>query len=124
MRKKPPAEAALFVRLPAAAVEKLDRAAESLGMRKKDLVAGLIQKLGANAGEPVSTIGSYSFQPYDPPEVMNAAQAAQFLQIEEAVVIRMAEAGQLPARRLGDVWRFSRAALVDWLARPEKPEKR
>jgi excisionase family DNA binding protein len=120
MRKKPAPEGALFVRLPAAAVEKLDRAAEALGMRKKDLVAGLIHKLGAGPGEPVSTLGSYSFQPYDPPEVMNAVQAAQFLQIEEAVVVAMAEAGQLPARRLGEVWRFSRAALVDWLAKPEK----
>jgi excisionase family DNA binding protein len=120
MPKKQPAEGALFVRLPAAAVEKLDRAAEALGMRKKDLVAGLIQKLGPTSGEPVSTIGTYSFQPYDPPEVMNARQAGQFLQIEESVVIEMAEAGKLPGRRLGDVWRFSRAALVAWLAKPEK----
>jgi excisionase family DNA binding protein len=120
MPKKPPPEGALFVRLPATAVEKLDRAAEELGMRKKDLVAGLIQRLGASPGEPVSTVGSYSFQPYDPPEVMNALQAAQFLQIDEAVVIEMAEAGKLPGRRLGEVWRFSRAALVAWLAKPEK----
>jgi excisionase family DNA binding protein len=139
MPKKPP-EGALFVRLPAAAVEKLDRAAEALGMRKKDLVAGLvskyvdpespgglhalgalsIHKLGASPGEPASTVGAYSFQPYDPPEVMNALQAAQFLQIEEAVVTEMAEAGKLPGRRLGDAWRFSRAALVAWLAKPEK----
>ncbi len=139
MPKKPP-EGALFVRLPVAAVEKLDRAAEALGMRKKDLVAGLVSKyvnpespgglsalgalsvhkLGASPGEPVSTVGAYSFQPYDPPEVMNALQAAQFLQIEEAVVIEMAEAGKLPGRRLGDAWRFSRAALVAWLAKPEK----
>ena len=120
MPKKPPAEGALFVRVPAAAVDKLDRAALALGMRKKDLVAGLIQKLGPTAGEPASTIGSYSFQPYDPPEVMNAVQAAQFLQIDEAVVTEMAEAGELPGRRLGDVWRFSRAALVAWLAKPER----
>jgi excisionase family DNA binding protein len=140
MPKKPPAEGALFVRLPAAAVEKLDRAAEVLGMRKKDLVAGLvsryvdpespgglsalgalsIHKLAANPGEPSPTIGSYSFQPYDPPEVMNAAQAAQYLQIDEEVVIQMARDGKLPGRRLGDVWRFLRAALVAWLAKPEK----
>jgi len=122
MPKKQPVEGALFVRLPAAAVEKLDRAAETLGMRKKDLVAGLIQKLGPTSGEPVSTVGAYSFQPYDPEplEVMNALQAAQFLQIDESVVIAMAEAGKLPGRRLGEVWRFSRAALVAWLAKPEK----
>ncbi len=45
MRKKViPSEGALFVRLPSAAVDKLDRAAEALGMLKKDLVAGLVSK--------------------------------------------------------------------------------
>src|SRR5579863_9901905 len=130
MPRKTAVEGALFVRLPAAAVEKLDRAAEALGMRKKDLVAGLvskyvdpesprglsalgalpIHKLVAGPSEPVSTIGAYSFQPYDPPEVMNTTQAAQFLQIAESVVIELAEAGRPPGRRLGDLWRFSRGA--------------
>jgi excisionase family DNA binding protein len=140
MSRKPPAESALFVRLPATAVEKLDRAAEALGMRKKDLVAGLVSKyvdpdsprgrdaLGALASHKIAlelgdrgpALGSYSFQPYDPPEVLNAAQAGQLLQIEEAVVIEMAEAGKLPGRKLGRDWRFSRAALIAWLATPEK----
>ena len=141
MSKKPPPEEALFVRLPAAAVDKLHRAAEVLGMRKKDLVAGLVSKyvdpdsrrgldaLGSLSTHKITvdvadmgpTRGSYSFQPYDPPEVMNSAQAAQFLQTEEAVVIDMAEAGKLPGRKLGDAWRFSRDALVAWLSTPESP---
>ena len=141
MPKKPVAEGALFVRLPATAVDKLDRAAEVLGMRKKDLVAGLVSRYvdpdsrrgldalgtlassrhGGGPGDHGTTMGSYSFQPYDPPEVMNAEQTAQFLQIEPAVVIEMAEAGQLPGRKLGAVWRFSRAALVAWLANPGAP---
>jgi excisionase family DNA binding protein len=131
-------EGALFVRLPAKAVEKLDRAAEALGMRKKDLVAGLVTKyvdpdsrrglsaLGAlsthriafDLGDSGPTTGSYSFQQYDPPQVLSAAQAAEFLQIDEAVVVEMAESGQLPGRKLGDAWRFARAALVTWLSRP------
>ena len=37
-------EGALFVRLPWATADKLDRAAEALGMRKKDLVASLVSK--------------------------------------------------------------------------------
>ena len=139
MPKKTPPEGALFVRLPATAVDKLDRAALALGMRKKDLVAGLVSKyvdpdsshglsaLGSlsthkitvDLGEPGPMHGSYSFQPYDPPEVMNAEQAGQFLQIDEAVVIEMAQAGTLPGRKLGDAWRFSRAALVAWLSVPE-----
>jgi excisionase family DNA binding protein len=137
MPKKTPSEGALFVRLPADAVDKLHRAAEALGMRKKDLVAGLVskyvdpdsdrglsalgplpgQRFALGQGEPAR--GSYSFQPYDPPEVLNAEQAGQFLQIEEPVVIELAEAGKLPGRKIGKARRFSRAALVAWLATPE-----
>ncbi len=156
MSKKTAAEGALFVRLPATAVGKLDRAAEALGMRKKDLVAGLVSKyvdpdsrrglsvLGSLAthkvtvelGQKEATVGAYSFQPYDspppalaaPPEVLNAAQAGELLQIDEAIVREMAEAGKLPGRKLGfgpgAVWRFSRAALVAWLAAPEKADRR
>ncbi|HET7502963.1 MAG TPA: helix-turn-helix domain-containing protein [Kofleriaceae bacterium] len=140
--KKGPPETALYVRLPQTAVDKLDRAAEALGVHKKDLVAGLVSKyvdpdsqrglsqLGSlsqprrvtvELGDSGPTLGAYSFQSYDPPEVMNAEQAGQFLQIEEAVVVELAEAGKLPGRKLGNAWRFSRAALVAWLAGPEKP---
>ncbi|TMQ23417.1 MAG: helix-turn-helix domain-containing protein [Deltaproteobacteria bacterium] len=140
MSKKTPPETALYVRLPATAVDKLDRAAEALGIRKKDLVAGLVTRyvdpdsqrglsaLGAlsqprrvtvDLGDSGPTLGTYSFQPYDPPEVLNAEQAGQLLQIAESVVIELAEAGKLPGRKLGTAWRFSRAALVAWLAGPE-----
>ena len=59
--------------------------------------------------------------PTSPDEVMTAAQAAAFLQIEEGAVIELAAAGKLPGRRLGSEWRFSRAAIVAWLSTPEKP---
>ena len=36
-------------------------------------------------------------------------------------MIELAEAGKLPGRKLGDAWRFSRAALVAWLSTPEEP---
>jgi excisionase family DNA binding protein len=141
MPKKTASEGALFVRLPTAAVERLDRAAEALGMRKKDLVAGLVSRyvdpdspagldaLGSlstreitlGVVEPASMRGAYSFQPYDPPEVMTAAQAAAFMQIGEAAVIELAAAGKLPGRRVDGGWRFSRAALLAWLATPERP---
>jgi hypothetical protein len=140
MPKKTPPEGALFVRLPAAAVEKLDRAALALGIRKKDLVANLVSKhvdpdsrRGLSALGSLSKVtvdvresrpirGSYSFQPYEslsPPEVLNAVQAGELLQIEEAAVVELAESGALPGRKLGAVWRFSRAALIAWLSTPE-----
>ncbi|HEY5948721.1 MAG TPA: helix-turn-helix domain-containing protein [Kofleriaceae bacterium] len=140
MPRKPPPETPLYVRLPNAAVEKLDRAAAALGMHKKDLVAGLVTKyvdpdskqglsalgtlsmaskrLDIDEGGPM--IGSYSFQPYEPPEIMNAEQAGQFLQIDEKMVIELAEAGKLPGKKLGPQWRFSRDALVAWLSTPER----
>jgi excisionase family DNA binding protein len=142
MTKKTSPDTALYVRLPATAVDKLDRAAAALGVHKKDLVAGLVSKyvdpdsqrgrsaLGSlsqprrvtvDLGDSGATLGSYSFQTYDPPEVLNAEQAGQLLQIDEAVVVQLAEAGALPGRKLGSAWRFSRAALVAWLAGPEKP---
>ncbi len=144
MSKKSSPEGALFVRLPANAVDKLDRAAEALGVRKKDLVAGLVtryvdpdsrrglrelsvvasQKITLEGSETGTKVGSYSFQPYDPPEVMNAAQAGEFMQVDEAVVVELAEAGKLPGRKLGSAWRFSRAALVAWLSAPEKEKEK
>ncbi len=140
MPKKTSSEGALFVRLPATAVDKLDRAAEALGIRKKDLVARLVSryvdpdsrrglhelsttashKVTFETPKPGATLGSYSFHPYDPPEVLNAEQAAHFLQLDEPVVTELAETGKLPGRKLGDVWRFSRAALVAWLATTEE----
>lgn len=96
MPRKTPTEIPLYVRLPATAGEKLDRASEALGIPKKDLVAGLVDRyvdptsarglhaLGSiSAGRKVTVelpdegpaMGSYSFQPYDPPEVMKIGRA-------------------------------------------------
>jgi excisionase family DNA binding protein len=125
MPRKPVPQTPLYVKLPSAAVDKLDRAAAALGIPKKDLVANLVTKYvdpdsakGLSALGPV--LGAYSFRPHDPPEVMNAEQAGQFLQIEDKQVIELAEAGKLPGKKLGAVWRFSRDALVAWLASPDK----
>jgi hypothetical protein len=138
--RKPPSETPLYVRLPNAAAQKLDRAAAALGMQKKDLVAGLVSRyvdpdtqkglsaLGtlssirrpADSTEDGPMLGTYSFQAYDPPEIMNADQAGQFLQIDSKLVVELAESGKLPGKKLGPVWRFSRDALVAWLSTPEK----
>lgn len=111
------------MRLPANAAEKLHRAAEETGLRKKDIVASLLSKHLGEPMQPVQTMGSYSFHPYDepsPPEVMGPEQVAHFLKSDVATVIEMAEAGNLPGRKLGKDWRFSRAALMAWLSGPEK----
>lgn len=135
-RRQP--EEALYVRLPTAAADRLHRASEALKVPKKELIAGLVARYvdpdtrkGREAlatlaeprrvasGAEGPTLGSYSFQPYDPPElpeVLTIEQAAQLLQLEPAAVLALAEAGDLPGRKLGSAWRFSRAAIVAWLA--------
>lgn len=120
MPRKPATEpeGALYVRLPAAAVEKLDRASTELGVTKKDLIAGLLARYDVKDRAP--TLGAYSFEAYDPPEVLNAKQAGDLLQVDHKVVLELAEAGKLPGRKLGPEWRFSRAALIAWLSATEE----
>lgn len=146
MSKRPPVEpeSALYVKLPAQAVDKLDRAAEALGVRKKDLVAGLVSRyvdpdsrqglaaLGSlsnprrvtvDLGGEKPTMGAYSFQSYEPaelPEVLTVNQLAEMLRVEIKTILELAEAGDLPGRKLGTTWRFSRTAVVAWLAGPQR----
>jgi excisionase family DNA binding protein len=135
--------AALYVRLPADEARKLDRAAHAVGAPKKDLVAGLVaryvdpdtkhglaelRRLGAEApgalprrvvieaDDPQLVVGHHSFRPADIPDVLTPAQAAQLLQVDEDAVLALAEEGRVPGRRIGDEWRFARAALVEWLS--------
>lgn len=140
-RSTPAPEGALYVRLPATAVARLDRAAEALGVPKKELVARLVaahvdpdsrqgltalgalaqpRPTSADLGAAAPTLGTYAFQPYDPPEVLTAEQTAALLQLDVRVVHELAAAGDLPGRKLGGAWRFARAAVLAWLATPER----
>jgi excisionase family DNA binding protein len=70
------------------------------------------------------TVGHHAFTPAPTPvpaaprDVLTPTQAAELLQVEEAELLALAEAGKLPGRRIGEHWRFSRQALIDWLAAP------
>ena len=48
-------------------------------------------------------------------EVLDLDDAAALLRVKPEVVRTLAETQRIPARRVGDVWRFSRAALLEWL---------
>jgi excisionase family DNA binding protein len=134
-------DGALYVRLPAQAVDKLDRAAGALGVAKKDLIAGLVTKyvdpdsrrglsaLGALSQRPRRPVvetdgrptpGFHSFRAYDAPEVLTPAQAAELLQVDEKLVVQLADEGTLPGRKLGSAWRFTRTALLAWLSASEE----
>jgi excisionase family DNA binding protein len=102
----------LYVRLPEDAAEKLDRAAFELRTPKQNLVAQLVQDH--------LTVGRHEFFPNAVEEVLTADEAAELLRSDAATVISMADEGKLPGRKLGDDWRFARAALLRWLGAEEE----
>jgi excisionase family DNA binding protein len=130
--------AALFVRLPLQDAEKLDRFAFERRMPKRDVVRLLVsQRLdeadvlwrqplpppsvppfpAPSAGELV--VGRADLAPAEPAEVLTVEQAASLLQVDPDAVRALAESGELPARRIGEEWRFLRRALLAWLGGAE-----
>jgi excisionase family DNA binding protein len=133
------ATAALYVRLPHAEFEKLDRAAEALATNKKTIVTGLVsryvdpdradlleslrstlqpdpRRITINLPDEGLAVGHHAFTPAPLPDVLTPTQAAELLQVDEEELLELAEAGSVPGRRIGDRWRFSRPALIAWLA--------
>jgi excisionase family DNA binding protein len=55
-------------------------------------------------------------------KVMTLAEAAKFLRVSAPKARALAEARELPGRKIGEDWRFLHSALVEWL-RP-KPTSR
>jgi excisionase family DNA binding protein len=133
--------AALYVRLPHREFEKLDRAATALATNKKTLVTTLVshyvdpdspeglarlrtiaaspsrpQRVTVDIPNDTIAVGHHAFTPAPAPEVLTPKQAADLLQVSEDEVVELAESGKLPGRRIGDRWRFSRPALIAWLA--------
>jgi excisionase family DNA binding protein len=116
----------VYVRLPSEQAERLDAAAHALGASKRELVTQLVARYLAPLAEerrvvierddPALVVGRHSFRAVEPPEVLTLAQAADLLQVEEGSVAEMASRGELPGRRVGDAWRFSRTHLLAWLA--------
>ena len=140
----PDPTAALYVRLPHPEFDKLDRAAEALATNKKTLVTTLVshyvdpdsdagldhlrhiagmplpgggdQKFTIRLPEPAPAVGHHHFTPAAVPDVLTAEQAAELLQVDAADLLALADAGEVPGRRIGEQWRFSRPALLAWLA--------
>src|SRR5919197_2530197 len=127
--RRDPDYTALFVRIPAAEAEKLHRAADVLRTPKRELITKLVAHFDpsdpvwtkevagpeAPGAEAEWTVGRHSFRPAETPEVLTPAQLAELLQVDEETVVAMAERGELPGRKVGEKWRFSRTAVLAWL---------
>jgi excisionase family DNA binding protein len=109
----------LFVRLPTASAERLSRAAFELKTPKRELVADLVDRyLGAED----LAVGRVAPQLREP-DVLTVEQLAELLQVDGKTVRSLAAKGELPGRKVGRHWRFSRQAVLDWLATPERKRR-
>ncbi len=75
------------------------------------LMASSSAHAASQSGEEIATAPVLP----DPPEVLTADEAALLLRLDEAALLNLAQTGQVPGRRVGNQWRFSRAALLGWL---------
>lgn len=48
-------------------------------------------------------------------DILNLEQAMEFFGVSERTMIKLLREERVPARKIGREWRFSKAALLDWL---------
>ncbi|WP_276938549.1 helix-turn-helix domain-containing protein [Ferrimicrobium acidiphilum] len=111
---------ALFVRIPVSRARQLDSRAHALGRTKQDLVNDLLESALA-AGE----VSAVEDGPKNiPDEVLTLVELAELLKLDDNAVLVRVHSGELPGRRFGSEWRFSRRAVLDWLDGHDAPERR
>ena len=98
----------LYVRLPDEAAAKLDRAAFELKTPKQSLVAQLVTNH--------LTVGKAEFFPNEEHAVLTLEEAAELLRLDVKQMRKLAANGEVPGRKVGNEWRFSRAGLLNWLS--------
>lgn len=58
-------------------------------------------------------------------DILDAKEAGKMLKVHARTVIRLAERGELPAFRVGDLWRFRRVDVEEYINRQlqKKPDQ-
>ena len=104
----------VFARVPASASRKLSRTAIELGRPKQEVLATLVDRYADLLGDDIA-VGRASITA-EPSEVLTPDEVAEFLRVDRETVLELAERGEIPSRKLDGEWRFSRQAILDWLA--------
>ena len=115
----PEPRAALFVRIPAAQARQLDSRARALGRTKQDLVADLL----ATSLVPEDMSQRKQLPLKEPDDVITLDELAEFLKLDHDAVMVRVESGELPGRRFGNHWRFSRRAVLAWFDGSDNPQR-
>jgi excisionase family DNA binding protein len=123
MAMAPPEERVpLYVRLPRAQADALDRLVDATGRRKQQLVSEMIgDRLELGHAQVFEDAPAPRFAPAPPSDaVLTLDELADLLRVDAAAVRERAERGELPGRRMGLAdWRFSQTAVLAWLAEGE-----
>jgi len=53
-------------------------------------------------------------------EILEPREVAQLLKVHHRTIVRWAEQGKLPGFKLGDLWRFRREAIEEYIRKLEK----
>jgi excisionase family DNA binding protein len=101
----------IYVRLAADSAERLERAVSTSGRSKRSLIDDAVRTHLTDDG---LVVGQVSLRE-EAPLILTLDEAAELLRLDGSVLHAAAESGKIPGRRIGDQWRFSRAALLDWL---------
>src|SRR5215208_212658 len=100
---------ALYVRIPTAEAEKLHRAADVLGRPKRELITKLVAQFDPD--DPV-----WTRELAGPMEVAHAEWSVGQHSFRPAAELEILTPAELPGRKVGEEWRFSREAILAWLA--------
>lgn len=60
----------------------------------------------------------------NPDEALDAKDVARLLKVSYRTVLRLAERGELPYFRVGDLWRFERKDIEDFIQRNKQQGKK
>ena len=112
------AGAALFVRLAPEESTRLERAVAASGKSKRRLVGEAVREHLTEDGLVVGRVALRE----EPHDVLTVGELAAWLRLDEPAILAAAESGELPGRRIGADWRFSRPAIASWLGAGARPQ--
>jgi excisionase family DNA binding protein len=55
-------------------------------------------------------------------EVLNVEETAEFLGFAPYTIREKAKEGEIPGRKIGGEWRFSRRQLLEWIEEDSRPK--
>jgi excisionase family DNA binding protein len=116
----------LFIRLPKNQAAALNRLASETGRTKQHVVSELVGQALTATPRPLAMGRAEVFStPRErDDDVLTLEEVAGLLKVTSDAVRSRAEQGELPARRFGDEWRFSKLAVFAWLADGDAPATR